>query len=78
MAYSGDGGPMWLEHMKVVFESFLVGERLRPSKQSAMKSRLPKRMVSSREKPPHIKCPQSVEMASVDEGTIRMTRGKAR
>jgi hypothetical protein len=34
--------PLRGEPMKVVHESFLQGERLRPSKQSTMNSRLPK------------------------------------
>jgi hypothetical protein len=42
MARSGDGGPQWVEPMKAMPESFLMGERLKPLKQSAMNSRLPK------------------------------------
>jgi hypothetical protein len=42
MTYNGVGGPLCGEPMKVVPESSLLGERLRPPKQSVMNSRLPK------------------------------------
>jgi hypothetical protein len=42
MAHSGVGGPLQGEPMKATSESFLLGERLRPSKQSAMNSKAPK------------------------------------
>jgi hypothetical protein len=77
MARSGDGGPLRVEPTKAAPESFLLGERLRPPKQSTMNSRLPKRTVSPREKPPHVKRSPSAEMMSADEGTIRRSRGKA-
>jgi hypothetical protein len=48
-----------------------------PLKWSVMNSRLPKQMVSPREKISHDKCSPSVAMVSADEGTIRMSRGKA-
>jgi hypothetical protein len=32
MARLGDGVPLWLEPMKAVSESLLLGERLRPPK----------------------------------------------
>jgi hypothetical protein len=67
---------MRAEPMKAVPESFLLGEKLRPPKQSVMNSRLPKRMVSLNEKPPHVKCSSSVETASADELTIGTSRGK--
>jgi hypothetical protein len=67
MAHIEVGGPLWGESMKVMLESFLLGERLRPPKQSAMNSRLPKRTVSSRRKPPHIKCSPLVETLSAEE-----------
>jgi hypothetical protein len=78
MAHNGDGGPLRDEPMKVASKSFLRGERLRPLTQLVMNSRLPNRMVSPRERPPHIKRSLSVEMASTDDGTIRTSRGKAR
>jgi hypothetical protein len=53
--------------MKAAPESFLLGERLRPPKQSAMNSRLSKRTVLLREKPLHVKHSPSAEMASADE-----------
>jgi hypothetical protein len=40
MFHSGIGGPLWVEPMKVAPESFLMGERLKPLKQSALNSRL--------------------------------------
>jgi hypothetical protein len=52
--------------MKMVPELFPLGERLRLSKMSAMNSRLPKRMVSPREKPPQVKCSLLVVTMSVD------------
>jgi hypothetical protein len=62
---------------EAVYESFLRGERLRPPKQLAMNSRLPKWTVSPREKPLHIKRSPSAETASVSEGTIRTSKEKA-
>jgi hypothetical protein len=56
-----------VEPMKVAPESFLLGERLKPSKQSVMNSWFPKQMVSLREKPLHIRCSPLVERASADE-----------
>jgi hypothetical protein len=53
--------------MKAMPESFLLRERLRPPKQSAINSRLLKRTVSPREKPSHIKHLPSAEMVSVKE-----------
>jgi hypothetical protein len=67
MARSRDGGLVWVEPMKAAPESFLLGERLRPPKQSAMNSRLSKRTVLLREKPLHVKHSPSAEMASADE-----------
>jgi hypothetical protein len=61
MARNGDGGPLRVEPMKAAPESYLLGERLRPLKQSTMNSRLPKRMVSPREKPLHVRRSPSVE-----------------
>jgi hypothetical protein len=43
-----------------------------------MNSELPKRTVLLREKLLYVKCTPSVEMVSTDEGTIGMSRGKAR
>jgi hypothetical protein len=40
MAYNRDGGPLLVEPMKAAPESFLLGERLRPPKQSTMNSML--------------------------------------
>jgi hypothetical protein len=42
MAHNGDGGPQRVEPMKATSESFLLGEGLRPLKQTVMNSRLPK------------------------------------
>jgi hypothetical protein len=63
---SMDNGPLRVKPMKVVLESFLLEERLRPLKQSVMNSRLPKQMVSLREKPPHIKPSPSEDTTSTD------------
>jgi hypothetical protein len=52
-------------------EPSLLGERLRSLKQSMMNSRLLMRMVLPRQKP------LSIVTASVDEGTIRTSKGKA-
>jgi hypothetical protein len=41
MAYN-DGDPLWVVPTKIAPKSLPMGERLRPSKQSAMNSRLPK------------------------------------
>jgi hypothetical protein len=67
MARNGVGGSLRGEPMKAVLESFLLGERLRLPKQSAMNSMLPKRTVSLTVKPPHVKRSLSVETASGDE-----------
>jgi hypothetical protein len=77
MAYRGDGGSLQVEPMKAASKSSILGERLRPPKQSVMNSTLPKWIVSQRENPPHNRRSPSVEMASADETTIRMSRGKA-
>jgi hypothetical protein len=77
MAHRGDGGQLWVECMKAVLELLLLGERLMPPKWSAINSKLSRRMVSLRKKPPHVKHSPSAEKVSVDEGTIRMSRGKA-
>jgi hypothetical protein len=53
--------------MKAAPKSFLMGERLRPPKQSAMNSRLPKPVISLREKPLHVQRSPLVEMVSADE-----------
>jgi hypothetical protein len=42
MAHRGDGDLLWVEPMMVAPELFLLGERLRPPKQSTMNSKLPK------------------------------------
>jgi hypothetical protein len=67
MAHSRDGVPLWVELMKVVPESFLMGERLRPPKLLVMNSRLPKRTVSSSEKPLHDRRSPLAETMSTDE-----------
>jgi hypothetical protein len=54
MAHS-DGDPLLVVPMKIASELPPLGERLRPPKQSAMNSRFPKRTVSIREKPPHVR-----------------------
>jgi hypothetical protein len=59
--------------MMVAPEPSPMGERLRPLKRSAMNSRLPKRMVSPREKTSHDRCSPSAATASADEGTIHYT-----
>jgi hypothetical protein len=63
--------------MKAVLESFFLGERFGPPKQSVMNSRLPKWTVLPREKSLHVKYSPSVEMAIVDEWTIRTFKGKS-
>jgi hypothetical protein len=76
MACSGDGGPLWVEPMKVASEPSPLGERLRPLKQSAMNSRLPKQIVLPREKPPHDRHSPSAAMASMYEGPSEHPEGK--
>jgi hypothetical protein len=60
MARCGDGGPPWVESMAMASELSQVQERLRPPKRSAMNSRLPKRIILPREKPPHDRRSSSV------------------
>jgi hypothetical protein len=67
MAHSGIGVPLRGEPMKVTPKSFLLGERFRLLKQSVMNSRLPKQIVSPREKPLHVKHSPLVEIVSADE-----------
>jgi hypothetical protein len=55
-----------------------MGERLRLLKWSAMNSRLPKRMVSLREKILHDGCSSLAAMVSTIDGTIGTYRGKER
>jgi hypothetical protein len=76
MAHSRDGGPPWAEPMAMASKPSPVGERLKPPKRSAMNLRLPKRMVSLREKPPHDRHSPSAVTASANDGTIRTSRGK--
>jgi hypothetical protein len=77
MACSVDGGPPQVEPMTMVSEPSAMGERLSPSNRSAMNSRLPKRMVSPREKSPHDRRSPPTVMASTDDGTIGTSRRKA-
>jgi hypothetical protein len=46
MAWNRNGGPLWVEPMMAASEPSLLGERLRPPKQTAINSRLRKQMVS--------------------------------
>jgi hypothetical protein len=62
-----DGDPLRFVPTKTVPESLCLAERLRPPKQLAMNSRLPKRTVSSREKPLHVRHSSSVVTVRVDE-----------
>jgi hypothetical protein len=78
MAHGRDGGPLWDETMMAASELSLLGERLRPPKQSTMNSRLPKRMVSPWEKSSHDRRSLLAVTVSVDDGTIGTSRGKAR
>jgi hypothetical protein len=78
MARSGDGGPPRAEPITIESEPSPMGERLRPPKRSVMNSRLPKQIVSPREKPPHDRWSQTAASASTDDGTIGTPRGKAR
>jgi hypothetical protein len=78
MAHSGDNGLLWVEPAMVASEMSLLGERLWSPKQSVVNSRLPKQMVSLREKPPHDRHSSLATTVSADEGTIRMSRGKMR
>jgi hypothetical protein len=70
-------GPLQVEPMAAASKPSLRGEWLRPSKESAINSRLPKRMVLPREKSPCDGHSQSAATASADEGTIETSRGKA-
>jgi hypothetical protein len=62
-----DGDPLRVVPMKTAHESLPLGERLKLMKQSAMNSWLPKKMISAREKPPHVRHSPSVVTPSVDE-----------
>jgi hypothetical protein len=63
--------------MKAATELLLLRERLKPPKSSAMNSKLPRRTVSPREKPPHVKRSPSAATASADKRTIKTSREKA-
>jgi hypothetical protein len=77
MARGEDGGPQRVDTMAMVFEPSHQGERLKPSKQSTLNSRLPKQIVSLREKPSHDRQSLSIAMVITDVGTIGTSRGKA-
>jgi hypothetical protein len=66
MAYN-DGDPLWVVPTKIAPRSLPLEEGFRPLKQSAMNLRLPKRTVSPRENPPHIRHLMSVATMSVNE-----------
>jgi hypothetical protein len=76
IAHYGDDDPLRAEHMTTAFEPPPMGERIRPPKRSAMNSRLPKQMVSPREKPSHNKHSPPMATMSTNDGTIRTSRGK--
>jgi hypothetical protein len=76
MARNGDGGPLRVEPMMAVSESSLLGERLIPLKQSMMNSRLPKQMISPREKPLYDRRSPSEVTVSADDETIGTSREK--
>jgi hypothetical protein len=78
VARDGDGGPQWVEPMAVASELSLQGERFRMLKQSMMNLRLPKQMVSPRDKSSCDEHSPSAVTVIVDEGTIETSRGKAR
>jgi hypothetical protein len=67
MMAHNDGDPLRVVPMKEAPESLPMGERLMPPKQSVMNSRLPKRTVSLRDKPPHVKRSPSVATVSTNE-----------
>jgi hypothetical protein len=77
MTHRGDGDPLRVKPMKAATELLLLGERLKPPKSSAMNSKLPRRTVSPREKPPHVKRSPSAATASADKRTIKTSREKA-
>jgi hypothetical protein len=66
-----------VEPMAAASELSLQEEQLRLPKQSMMNSRLPKQMVSSREKPPRDRHSSSVATVNAVEGTIGTSKGKA-
>jgi hypothetical protein len=66
MDYS-DGDPLRVVATKMAPELLPLGERLMLPKESAMNSRVPKQMVSPREKPPQVRYSPSVVMSSVDD-----------
>jgi hypothetical protein len=78
MTHCGVDAPLQVELMKAAPAAPLLGERHRPLKQSVMNSKFPRRTVSPRENPPHIKHSPSAAMMIADEGTIRACRGKLR
>jgi hypothetical protein len=63
--------------MMTAVEPSLMGERLRLPKWLMMNSRLPKRMVSPKEKTSLDGCSLSAATVSADMGTIGPSRGKA-
>jgi hypothetical protein len=76
MAHSGDGVLLRVEPMTVAPEPSPMGERLWPSKRSAMNSRHPKRMVLPMEKTLHDRRSPFVATVSANVGTIGTSRGK--
>jgi hypothetical protein len=71
MAHSGDGVPPWVEPIMAASEASSMGERLRLPKRSMMNSRLPKQMVSPKEKTSLNRRSPSAATMSADEGTIK-------
>jgi hypothetical protein len=70
MVCCGSGVPLWVGPMTATPKPYPRGERLRKPKRPMMNSRLPKRMVSPREKLLHDKRSPSTMTASTDDGTI--------
>jgi hypothetical protein len=77
LARDGDGGPPRVVSMTATSEPSPMGERLKPPNRSEMKSRLPKRLVSRREKISHERRSPSTTTVSFVDVTIGTSRGKA-
>jgi hypothetical protein len=77
MAHGGDGSPPRVEPMMAASEPSPMGARIRLLKRSVMNSRLPKRMVSPREKSSLDRHSPPVAMMSADDGTIGTSGEKA-
>jgi hypothetical protein len=78
MAHRRDGDLLRVGPMKAVPELLTLGEWIRPPKKSVMNSKVPRRPISLKEKPPDINRSLSTLTTSEDQGTIRTSGRKVR